>query len=144
MTRFRTTDLLAVILLVAGAVAVPVAGWAAGVVLLWASPTWSRREKLVGTAVVPGGLGAPLLFLALAMSAGPCTRLADTRGRLLAETCSPAGSRLPLWAGVAVLVALILAPLGSGAFLVWRAGAAPGSRRRPGRQPYIPPSTTNS
>jgi hypothetical protein len=30
--------------------------WPLGVVLLWLSPAWTRREKLIGTLVLPGGL----------------------------------------------------------------------------------------
>ena len=29
-------------------------GWPLGVVLLWASRTWMRRDKVIGTAVLPG------------------------------------------------------------------------------------------
>src|SRR4051812_12124472 len=30
--------------------------WVVGVVLLWRSPAWTSRDKLVGTLLVPGGL----------------------------------------------------------------------------------------
>ena len=30
--------------------------WPVGVVLLWLSPHWPRRDKLIGTLVLPGGL----------------------------------------------------------------------------------------
>lgn len=41
-----------------------VVGWFVGLALLWASSSWTTREKLVGTLVVPGGLlPAFLLFL---------------------------------------------------------------------------------
>lgn len=30
--------------------------WVVGVVLLWRSRAWTRRDKLIGTLVVPGGL----------------------------------------------------------------------------------------
>jgi hypothetical protein len=55
-----------VLLLTAGSF-VPVVGWLVGVVLLWTSTLWRLREKLLGTLVVPFGLGLalfgwPLLF----------------------------------------------------------------------------------
>src|SRR5687767_11415213 len=46
----------ALILLPIGGVIVPVLGWVVGVVLLWVSDVWSKREKLIGTFAVPGGL----------------------------------------------------------------------------------------
>lgn len=42
---------------------IPLVGWVAGVVLLWASPRWRWGDKLVGAAVWPGGLLIPALFL---------------------------------------------------------------------------------
>lgn len=121
MPTYRTTDLLALILLLAGAVAVPVAGWLAGVVLLWASPSWTRRAKTLGTAVVPGGLAAPLLFLAVPMGEGRCMRLADARGTFLGEACDPVeGFRLPGWLGLTLFTVLAVAPVLTAAFLLHR------------------------
>ena len=39
-------------------------GWLAGVALLWLSKTWTVRDKLLGTLVVPGGL-LPATYLTL-------------------------------------------------------------------------------
>jgi hypothetical protein len=36
-------------------------GWVIGVYLLWTSSSWTRREKVIGTFVLPGGL-ALLVF----------------------------------------------------------------------------------
>jgi hypothetical protein len=41
------------ILLDIGGLLVPLAGWVAGIMLLWASPLWTRNEKLVATLVPP-------------------------------------------------------------------------------------------
>jgi hypothetical protein len=54
--RRGTLEWSTIILLLAGGVAIPVIGWLAGVVLLWISRTWTLRDKLWGTLVVPGGL----------------------------------------------------------------------------------------
>jgi hypothetical protein len=56
--RLAGRDLAAILLLLLGGFLAFV-GWFAGVVLLWASPAWNTRQKLLGTLVVPGGLFAP-------------------------------------------------------------------------------------
>jgi uncharacterized membrane protein len=38
-------------------------GWIVGVVLLWGSKAWTTRDKLIGTLVVPGGVGGALLLV---------------------------------------------------------------------------------
>ena len=40
-----------------GAVLLGVLGWLPGVILLWISDIWTKREKLIGSFVLPGGLG---------------------------------------------------------------------------------------
>jgi hypothetical protein len=51
----RWPEYLAVLLLVIGGIAfLPV--WVGGAVLLWASPRWQLRERLIGTLIWPGGL----------------------------------------------------------------------------------------
>jgi hypothetical protein len=51
----RWADYLAVLLLVVGGIAfLPV--WVGGAVLLWASPRWQLRERVIGTLLWPGGL----------------------------------------------------------------------------------------
>jgi hypothetical protein len=37
-----------------GGIVVPLAGWVAGIMMLWASSLWTRGEKLVATIVPPG------------------------------------------------------------------------------------------
>lgn len=49
-------ELAAVLTLLLGGVVLPVIGWLAGIVLLWASPRWRPADKLLGTLVWPGGL----------------------------------------------------------------------------------------
>ena len=47
------------LLLEFGGLLVPLAGWVAGIMLLWASPLWTRGEKLVAT-IVPPAVGVAL------------------------------------------------------------------------------------
>jgi len=41
-------------------------GWLIGVVLLWSSPAWRTRDKVLGTLIFPGGLLWPFYLLAFA------------------------------------------------------------------------------
>ena len=49
------------LLLEFGGLLVPLAGWVAGIMLLWASSLWTRREKLVAM-IVPPAVGIVLFF----------------------------------------------------------------------------------
>jgi hypothetical protein len=48
-------DVSAIALLTFGVVIFTV-GWLVGAVMLWSSPTWRVRDKILGTLVFPGGL----------------------------------------------------------------------------------------
>ena len=73
-------------------------GWIAGIVILWASPTWSQRDKLIATVVSPAGLVALFFGLVAALSAA-----AGCPGHASAG-CTTRGVTLPL--GVAILLAV--------------------------------------
>ena len=70
-------------------------GWIAGIAILWTSPTWSQRDKLIATVVPPAGLVA--LFFGLVAAMG---------GRRLAL---PLGAAILL--AVAGLAAHVLPPV---------------------------------
>src|SRR5580693_5650164 len=77
-------------------------GWIAGVLILWASPTWSQRDKLIATFVPLAGLVALFLGLVAALRAaagcpGPTT--------LASTACTTKGPTLPL--GVAILLVVV-------------------------------------
>ncbi|MEP7024737.1 MAG: hypothetical protein ABJB47_13260 [Actinomycetota bacterium] len=55
-------EITTVVFLLIGGVVIPVLGWIVGVVLLWISPRWRTRDKLIGTLVWPGGLLAPIML----------------------------------------------------------------------------------
>ncbi len=70
--------------------------------ILWTSPTWSRRDKLIATIVPPAGLVALFFGLVAALHAaagcsGPTT--------LASNTCTTKGFTLPL--GVAILLVVV-------------------------------------
>ena len=53
-------------LLYFGGLVVPLVGWVVGIMMLWASPLWTRNEKLIA-AIVPPAVGV-LLFGILALA----------------------------------------------------------------------------
>jgi hypothetical protein len=68
--QLSTLEVVAVVLVLVGGVVLPFVGWLAGVILLWASPRWQVKDKLLATLVWPGGLLAPLLvYFALTVPA---------------------------------------------------------------------------
>ena len=82
-----------VLLLVGGFVVV---GWVVGVVLLWISDAWTRRDKLIGTLVVPFGLALPFVLLsfgAVASGGEMCTTESRLEGGApsAVETCLDEG-----------------------------------------------------
>jgi hypothetical protein len=108
-------EMLTVVLLLVGGIVLPVLGWIVGVVLLWISETWTDREKLIGTLVVPGGL-APAFFLAFfAAPSRSCVEVNGTAGHLM--TCTPGPSVLSqiLWT-VGWLI-LLVAPVATTVYL---------------------------
>jgi hypothetical protein len=76
-------------------------GWIAGMLILWPSPTWSQRDKVIATVVPLAGLVA-LFFGLVAALGGP----AACPGHALHATagCATKGITLPL--GVAILLAV--------------------------------------
>ncbi len=100
-------------------------GWAGGVVLLWTSDRWTRRDKVLGTFVLPGGLLPAALFVH-----GPATTTclvvsdgAPGRAALLPSSCRDPALHTPLL--LAVTVVLVVAPLAVVARLGWRARREP-------------------
>jgi uncharacterized membrane protein len=88
-TGYPWFETVALILLLPGSF-VPF-GWIAGVVMLWMSRRWTRGDKLIGTFVVPGGVGWVAVALAF-------------------------GESLSAW----LVALLVLPPLGSAIYLAWR------------------------
>jgi len=79
-------------------------GWIAGMLILWTSPTWSRRDQLIATFVPPAGLVALFFGLvAVLRAASGCS------GHLPAlhapAGCSAERFTLPL--GVAILLVVV-------------------------------------
>jgi hypothetical protein len=108
-------DVVALILLLIGGVIFPVVGWLIGVVILWASTTWTTREKLIGTLIVPFGLALPTFLLTIGTSAQSCS---DRVG--LQPTCTGAGLQIQDVLGLVLSVGFVLASIASVVFLARR------------------------
>ena len=85
-------------------------GWIAGVVILWTSPTWSQRDKLIATFVPLAGLVALFFGLVAALRAaagcpGTVTALHASAG------CTTKGPTLPLGVAILLVVAGLAAHL---------------------------------
>lgn len=65
--------------------------WPIGVILLWISPAWKLRDKLIGTLLPPGGyLGTAIIGMSLTQigSGRSCVTVGDVSGHVLQNTCS--------------------------------------------------------
>ena len=79
-------------------------GWIAGMLILWTSPTWSRRDQLIATIVPLAGLVALFFGLLTALSAqAACPR--PVSALHAAAGCTTKGFTLPL--GVAILLVVV-------------------------------------
>jgi uncharacterized membrane protein len=106
--------------------------WPVGVILLWISPAWNIRDKVIGTLLPPGGYPAIFLIGLLAATtvssgatSGPtCTSSADTTGNVIQNVCTTpsvvhgAGSVV----GVILVIVLWLLPLITVGYLAIRLG----------------------
>ena len=85
-------------------------GWLAGVLILWTSPTWSLRDKLIATVVPPAGLVALFFGLVAALSAAAsCPGSASALHA--AASCTTSKVTLPLEVAIPLAVAGLAAHL---------------------------------
>lgn len=121
----RRGEVAALWLLLIGGIVLPVVGWIIGVVLLWASELWTRRDKLIGTFVVPGGLLLPLAVNFLGAEWGACPGEASrtlpdgTRQLVRPELCEYTGGIDQPWLAV-IVIGLAVASIGSILYLARR------------------------
>jgi hypothetical protein len=112
----RALEIATLVLLPLGGVVIPLLGWLIAAALLWSSDAWTTRDKLIGTLLVPGGLGPPIYFLAGAI--GPACHRTDGG----AERCFGGPAELGHTAVVVVAAVWIVAQLCSVAYLARRSG----------------------
>jgi uncharacterized membrane protein len=75
-------------LLLIGGVFIPFLGWVVGVIMLWLSEVWTTRDKLIGTFVVPGGLGAAFFLSFFAGYSVSCGPYFNGNGPHVSPTCT--------------------------------------------------------
>ena len=115
-------EIAAVLLMTVGSI-VPFVGWVVGTVLLWMSRRLLVWEKVLMTAVVPGG---PFLFLGIAFLVGgqACSSATttDAVGNTveLPPTCS--GFAFAPWAGIPLFLLAAVGPFVIGGILLKRVG----------------------
>lgn len=110
-------EIVAIAMLLIGFVLAGV-GWLAGVWLLWSSPRWTRRDKLLGTFVVPGGLAPLLLVMGMSSSGQSCTGYGDAP-----PVCTQEGHGLSSWGAAIAVTLLVVLPLLT-TFLLWHRARA--------------------
>lgn len=93
--------------------------WPVGVILLWYSPAWNWRDKVIGTLVPPGGYGG--VFIAMLYSVGTsrphsCLTTYDTAGHIAASNCPSSPAWLQVLV-VSIFVVLFLSPILSAVYL---------------------------
>ena len=83
-------------------------GWLVGVAILWASPVWQLRDKLLGPLIFPFGLaGVEILLAAAPMGRSYCISHGAPGGPMVTQCTG--GPPAPL--GLAILLILIVAPI---------------------------------
>ena len=85
-------------------------GWLAGMLILWPSPTWRRRDKLIATFVPPAGLVALFFGLVAALRATASCR-GQVPGLHATASCTTSGFTLPLGVAIPLAVAGLAAYL---------------------------------
>jgi uncharacterized membrane protein len=122
-------EVAALIFLLVGGLIIPVVGWFIGVVLLWVSNVWNVRDKVIGTLFVPGGLALSfaLLLMGTSLEAGRSCELDPGTGREI--SCVNQGGGSSGWdiLRLAGLVAIVVAPLITTAYLAHRMRRYPAS-----------------
>lgn len=100
-----------------GGVVVPLFGWIAGVGLLWWSRTWTLRDKIVGTLLVPAVLAAAI---------GVGMAFAAARDRELMDMGSGLAGGLFAYRHFSLIAGLVVSAIVALAYLLVRARAPRG------------------
>jgi uncharacterized membrane protein len=105
--------------------------WPAGVILLWLSPAWNLRDRLIGTLLPPGGyifivFFLPLLLIGGMQPSGGCMTVTDSQGNVIQQSCT-GFEALPVWqqdllqaAGFGLLALLLVLPVLTALYMAWR------------------------
>jgi hypothetical protein len=118
--RRGTKEWAAIVLLLFGGF-IFVFGWFAGLFLLWSSRAWTRRDKWIGTLVIPGGL-ATSVIIGLIATGEPTKKLCRVAVDGVVRCTNAGGASTGAGAlGVVVFALLVLAPIATAFYLARRA-----------------------
>jgi uncharacterized membrane protein len=102
--------------------------WPAGVILLWLSPAWKVRDKLIAMLVPPGGYLFVVFGLPLLLVLGPTSTCGggSVDGRPYTQTCTGVMA-LPGWqqfligaTEITVFLLLLMSPILVAIYMAWR------------------------
>jgi uncharacterized membrane protein len=102
--------------------------WPAGVILLWLSPAWKLRDKLIAMLVPPGGYVFVVFGLPVLLVFGPTSECGggSVDGQPYTQTCTGVMA-LPGWqqfligaAEITALVLLLVSPILVAIYMTWR------------------------
>lgn len=109
--RMAGGDITAVVLLLAGGFALLV-GWLIGLALLWTSPAWRLRDKIIGTVLVPGGLATPFLLGGIPTGSSVSVCTVPTGSDPAAAGCAVENTNvLPAAVTIAILLVTVAGPI---------------------------------
>ena len=96
--------------------------WPIGVILLWISPAWKVRDKIIGTLLPPGGyLGVLVFGLVATVHSGGCPTPTDVTGQGMTVCGGPLGqSAFDVALSIIVPVLAYTLPLITAAYLAVR------------------------
>ena len=86
--------------------------WVVGVILLWVSPAWNTRDKVIGTIFSLGGYPGIIIIgvglgrhaFAVTWSGNSCTSSADSAGNIGPTVCTT----MPAWQVVGIILSVVL------------------------------------
>lgn len=105
----RRFDVLVPWLLLVGGFAF-VIGWFVGLAMLWTSDTWDRKDKLLGTLVLPGGLFGLVVLLTRPTDSPLCSSNGGP-GIPTVTHCTATGFTLPPAVSIPLFLVLLVAPI---------------------------------
>lgn len=102
--------------------------WPAGVILLWLSPAWNTRDRLIAMLVPPGGYIFIVFGLPALLMFGPMSECggSSVNGGPYTETCTGVMA-LPIWqqyliggAEITMFIFLLMSPILVAIYMTWR------------------------
>lgn len=115
-------SVVTVLLASIGGFVVPVLGWVVGLIMLWASASWTLRHKVVGTVLTLAGPAGFMFALLPAFTVGEVM----VSGPSAQNPLLPSGFGTPWWS----IAAIVVLAVGWIAGWIWLLAVAERARRR--------------